>query len=439
MHWRPRIWVIALALWCGQGIVRGIEPDTVLDRTNWQLAEGLLPPEVLRHYREGSYANRVVEWPEGVFRWEPGFLEATENNRGAFAINEKGTIVDAKSGLQPPYIYGFPFPEVDPNDPQAGAKILWNSYYGYWQLGNSRNQVRLVWASPTRVDRESGQDVYFMYYDGQGSDYRVPNPQNFLMQFIATATYPADLHGTTALTWRYRDSDKRDSNWVYVPALRRVRAVSPANRSDGFLGSDMSQDDGPFFDGKPEDFIWTLVGEKEQLRYVDPLSLEGKSDIRPLEGGGWRAVWPQDVVSAGFQDPKWKGLAWAPIGLALAKRKMWIVEAVPRDKYYLYGKIQLYLDRETYQGAYNRKFSWSGELLNTYHICGYLAHKRTRPDGREEYLWGSNLGYQAAENLKLNRATVSGLLAPVKNPANDRRVSYDPAFFDVNTLQRFGK
>ena len=82
----------------------------------------------------------------------------------------------------------------------------------------------------------------------------MPNPNNFLMQFIAAATSPADLYGTTALTWRYRDSDKRDSNWVYVPALRRVRAVSPANRSDGFLGSDMSQDDGPFFDGKPEDF-----------------------------------------------------------------------------------------------------------------------------------------------------------------------------------------
>jgi hypothetical protein len=43
---------------------------------------------------------------------------------------------------------------------------------------------------------------------------------------------------------------KRDSSWSYVPALRRVRAVSPANRSDGFLGSDVSQDDGRFFDGK---------------------------------------------------------------------------------------------------------------------------------------------------------------------------------------------
>ena len=72
---------------------------------------------------------------------------------------------------------------------------------------------------------------------------------------------PADVNGTAALTWRYRDPDKRDSSWTYVPALRRVRAVSPANRSDGFLGSDMSQDDGTFFEGKPEDFTWKLVGE----------------------------------------------------------------------------------------------------------------------------------------------------------------------------------
>ncbi len=55
---------------------------------------------------------------------------------------------------------------------------------------------------------------------------------------------------------------------AFVPALRRVRQVSPANRSDGFLGSDMSQDDGPFFDGKPEDFEWKLVGDRQGLRLV---------------------------------------------------------------------------------------------------------------------------------------------------------------------------
>jgi hypothetical protein len=423
----------------GGGSTNGLQPGDVLGKANWQLAENLLPPEVLKHYREGHYENRIVEWPMGIFRREQDFVAATESNRGRFTVNEHGTVVEKETGKQPAYVYGYPFPEVDENDPKAGIKILWNSYYGYWYLGNSHNEVRLIWINPDGIDREAGQDVYFLYYDGQPERYRIPNPQNYLMQFIATATYPTDLHGTTALTWRYRDSVKRDSNWAYVPALRRVRAVSPANRSDGFLGSDMSQDDGPFFDGKPEDFEWKLLQAADQLRYVDPLSLEGKYNNKWLPDGGWRVVWPDDIKVIGFQDPNWKGIAWAPIGPALARRPMWILEATPKDKYYLYGKIQLFLDRETYQGAYNRKFSWKGELLNTYYILGFTSDERVRPDGVQEKLWGSNMGYQAAENIKMNRATVSGQLAPGKDPANDRRVPYDPSFFDFSTLQRFGK
>jgi hypothetical protein len=158
-----------------------------------------------------------------------------------------------------------------------------------------------------------------------------------------------------------------------------------------------------------------------------------------MESGGWHTIWKDDVKSVGFQDPNWKGLAWAPIGPQLAKRPVWIIEAIPKDQYYLYGKVQLYVDRETYQGVFNRKFGWKGELLNTYYILGLLSKKRVRPDGGEEWLWASNMGYQVAENIKRSRATVSGLLPPGKDPANDRRVPYDPSFFDFTTLQRFGK
>jgi hypothetical protein len=417
-----------------------LEPGVTLSQQNWQLAEGLLPPEILAHYQKGEYENRILSWPNGRMRWEPAFEEATKNNAGKYALSPEGSIVEVASGQQPPFIYGFPFPNIDAQDPQAAAKILWNAYYGYWYLGNSHNEVRLIWVNPDRVDREAGQDVHFFYYDGQPPERRPPNPNNYFIQMIASATSPADLHGTTALTWRFRDADKRDQNWAYVPALRRVRAVSPANRSDGFLGSDMSQDDGPFFDGKAEDFEWKLIGTGDTLRYVDPLSLEGsKSQHLWLPKGGWRTVWPSDIKVFGLEDPTWKGIGWAPIGPQLAVRPMWIIEATPKDKYYLYGKVQLYIDQETFQGAYNRKFSWSGELLNTYYILGFVSTKYTRPDGGEEVLWGSNMGYQAAENIKMNRATVSGQLPPAKQPANDRRVPYDPSFFDFGSLQRFGK
>lgn len=416
----------------------GLKAGDVLSKANWELATDLLPPEILRHYREGQYANKIIDWPLGVYKWDPQFKAASDGNADKYTVTSEGTVVDKSTGTQPPLIYGLPFPTVDPQDPNAGIKILWNFQYEYWNEGNSHNQTVLNWVSPSRVDRESTQDVHFLYYDGQGPDYRLPNPNNFSGQFVAVATSPADVNGTASLTWRYRDSDKRDSNWVYVPALRRVRAVSPSNRSDGFLGSDMSQDDGPFFDGKPEDFTWKLVGEAEMLRLVDIDSFGGTAKQIWLSGGGWRAVWPNTPV-VGYQDPKWKGVAWAPLRAGLARRACWIIEAIPKDKYYLYGKIQLYVDKETYQGAWNRKFGWTGELLNTLQVLAYQKQELKRPDGRSEWLWASTMSYQCAENIKMNRATVAGLLAPGKDVANDRRVHYDPGFFDSTRLQRFGK
>jgi hypothetical protein len=220
-----------------------------------------------------------------------------------------------------------------------------------------------------------------------------------------------------------------------VPALRRVRAISPANRSDGFLGSDMSQDDGFFFDGKPEDFEWKVVEHKDGMRFVDPDSLDGKVQRRELPGGGWRTVSFNNDRTVGYMVKDWKGVPWAPAVAAVAKRKFWILEGVPKDKYYLYGKIQLWIDDTTWAGAWNRKFSWQGELLNTLQVLGYATH----PFNDKERWWGSTMSFQLAENVKADRATVSGMNGPGGDPPNDRRIPLDPSFFDYQTLSRFGK
>ena len=111
----------------------------------------------------------------------------------------------------------------------------------------------------------------------------------------------------------------------------------------------------------------------------------------------------------------------------LASLKFWVIEGVPKDKYYLYGKIQLFIDRETYQGAWNRKFSWNGELLNTLQVMVFDYHKYTRPDGISEYIQGSNMSFQCAENIKANRATIAGIqpLSFMKDPASDRKVPFE--------------
>lgn len=414
----------------------GLEPGGRLDQSNWESARGLLPPEVLAHYQRGEYANPIGEWPDGAMHWDEEFIAATRGNRKRLTVSARGSIIERATGKPPAFVYGFPFPEIDAADPQAGVKVLWNHYYGFWSQGNNRTVTMLNFVGPHRLEREISQDVYYMYYDAQPSWRRpVANPHNLLKQFLSLTVSPTDLEGTAALAWRYRDPDRRDAVWAYVPAMRRVRQVSPTNRSDGFLGSDLSEDDGPFFDGKPEDFTWRLVGEKEVLRYSDPYSLKGDVELRPLPGGGWRVVQSTEPM-VGYQKKGWKGLAWAPVSMALARRRCWVIEGVPKDRYYLYGKIQLYIDRENYQGAFSRKYDWKGELVSIYMVNGLLNFS---PDGRN-YFRAFRTTYQGVENLKLGRATVAG--PPPEgwtDPPSDYVIPLKPSFFEQQSLVRLGK
>lgn len=430
--------VAAVAIVFGTGARAGedgLKPGDVLGKDNWQRAESLLPPEILKHYREGEYVNPVVSWD--TYNWPPDLRAASQANEGRFAIGEHGDIIDKATGKQPPSIFGHPFPTIDAGDPQGGAKAVWNFFYRSWYFGNIHAESQLNWIGERRLERRTDQDVRFLYYDGVAEAERPKNSQNFLYQQLVVVTGPADLHGTAALTWRYRDAEKRDSAWSFVPALRRVRAVSPANRSDGFLGSDFSQDDGVFFDGKVEDFVWTLHGQTDQLRLADPLNLQGKHQSEWLPRGGWRTIWP-DLKFLGYMDPDWRGVGWAPSGGVLAKRRFWIVEGVPKDKYYLYGKLQLLIDTESYQGSWNRKFSWKGELLNTMQAMAYNPLPDTRPDGKVDWNQGSSMAYQCAESVRANRATAVGIKS---SPTSgfDLRVTFDPADFDVDALSRHGK
>jgi hypothetical protein len=414
-----------------------LKAGDILDQGNWKKAEGLLPPEILKHYQNSEYVNHIVDWPDTQYNWPPDFREASEKNAGQFDVNAAGTIIEKGSGKQPDYVLGFPFPIIDPADPNAGVKVLWNYFYRTWYFGTLHAESQLNWVAPRGLERRADVEANFEYYDGIPAPERLRNPQNFSVRFLTVSVSPADLNGTAALSWRYRDSTKRDSNWAFVPALRRVRAVTAANRSDGFLGSDMSQDDGPFFDGKPEDFTWTLKGAVDQLRFVDPLSLKGEAKMVWLPDGGWRLNWP-DLKFLGYMDPDWKGIAWGPISGVLAKRPFWVVEGVPKDKYYLYGQIELYIDKVTFQGAWNRKFSWKGELLNTLQVMAILPAAATRPDGKVDYNQGSTMAFQCAENINLNQATVAGIKSNPKS-AFDARGTFPANFFEVNSLMNHGK
>jgi hypothetical protein len=410
-------------------------PGTVLDSDTWQQAQGLLPPEFLQRYQDGQWRHAVVEAPAGTRFGDADFLAAGARNAGQYALGPDGGVVESGSGKQPPFVYGPPFPIVDRDDPQAGAKIVWNFFYQSYVLGNSHNQVSLDWVGTTGMQRSIATDVFQHYFDGQPEKYRpASNPQNFLFQQISAVTGPADLQGTVALTHRFRDPSRRDQAWTFVPALRRVRAVSPANRSDGFLGSDMSQDDGSYFDGKPEDFDWKLVGEGEMLVLMDRAALmDRECHIARLPGGGFEG---KDGLLPRFayQTPGFSGLAWRPLEseFVLVRRPVWLVEGTPKDKYYLYGRVALRFDKESWRGTYNSKYDWQGQILNSY-LPVYGPYFDIDGEWRS---YAKSL-FTMAQNWKLDRATVS--YANPKAPVQQSRISFPEGFFNVDQLSRQGK
>ncbi len=54
---------------------------------------------------------------------------------------------------------------------------------------------------------------------------------------------PPDVKGTGFLSWSYENESKDDDQWLFLPALRKVRRISAGNKNDYFMGSDFTYDD----------------------------------------------------------------------------------------------------------------------------------------------------------------------------------------------------
>lgn len=58
-----------------------------------------------------------------------------------------------------------------------------------------------------------------------------------LMEFLS----PADVKGTKFLNYEHIDKD--DDQWLYLPALKRVKRIASKNKSGSFMGSEFAYED----------------------------------------------------------------------------------------------------------------------------------------------------------------------------------------------------
>ena len=67
---------------------------------------------------------------------------------------------------------------------------------------------------------------------------------------------PRDQRGTALLTWNHAESE--DDQWLYLPALRRVKKIAARNRSGPFVGSEFAFED--LTSEEVSNYTWSYVG-----------------------------------------------------------------------------------------------------------------------------------------------------------------------------------
>jgi len=85
---------------------------------------------------------------------------------------------------------------------------------------------------------------------------------------------PTNVKGTSFLTFDYPQTEKDDDQWLYLPALRKVRRISASDRGDYFLGTDFTYEDIKL-EGKLDLSDYSFESLKlESLTLVDGVSVE---------------------------------------------------------------------------------------------------------------------------------------------------------------------
>ena len=58
-----------------------------------------------------------------------------------------------------------------------------------------------------------------------------------LLEFLL----PKDVAGTKLLTWSFEDQE--DSQWIYLPAFKKIKRISSSSKSSSFMGSEFTYED----------------------------------------------------------------------------------------------------------------------------------------------------------------------------------------------------
>lgn len=317
-----------------------VQPGDTVTKDNMDKAGDLLTP-AMKWYVGHGMPMKVI--PYKKIEWPRLFREATEKYAGQVKISPDGREMYN-------YVAGAPFPTIDPNDPLAGFKIMWNQEQKPAYTDNVGTEwiVELINSKGDMERRYSSAFWRRMMWTGRlYTDPKPVVPHNPAMRYteqFGPLFEPNDLKGTGALSFRYMASDLPDDTYFYLPELRRVRRISVSNRSDAFWGMDYDMDALWGFNSKVSFWTFRLLAEKEILA--------------PMHAGGYgERIWcaPGDGTHG--------VLAFSPCKINWEKRPVWVVEGLPTAySQYAFSKRVMYIDKDTLGVIFMEAYDQGGEL-----------------------------------------------------------------------------
>lgn len=166
-------------------------------------------------------------------------------------------------------------------------------------------------------NRPTGNDMtgnLIMTIENSRGNQRVRKIKQYLKDFgkdekkIMFFVSPADVKNTSFMTWSYDDASKSDDQWIYLPALKKVKRISSDSKGDYFMGSDFTYDE--LGDRHPMDDTHTILREEV---------IDGKETI--------------------------------------------VIESVPKDEEYMYSRTVTWVIKDSWIGLKKEFYDEDDELL----------------------------------------------------------------------------
>ncbi|MGB5159384.1 DUF1329 domain-containing protein [Desulfobacterium sp. N47] len=392
----------------------------------------MLVPPLYRAVERGAW----VVTPGTVnfkYKHTDSFLAASAKNAGKYDVSKEGDLIEKSTGeITFTNFYGMPFPKIDRNDPKAADKIIWNFNYQRYRLTGTRTAIHIAWINQSGEERFIGGLDSCLYMMGRPLGTEIKNTDKVLTYEFQNTLWPMSVKGTNTMSYVYID-ERDNSNFAYVPAIRRIRQTTSTARSDPYMGSDAWLDMNYMWSGKNRSMKWKVVGEKTILvSFTSPNMIP----MQESADGMAQPVYPYTgKLIKIYEVPGWKGDAWAPAPgvITYVPRKVWVVEQTPKDPYYNWGLHINYVDQETYVIWYKEVYDKSGAFRTWVSL---LTHYSESPGGNNNT---GDYDGQLYVDEKSRHATWSGRFSHPEAHLYMPASKISPGFFSTNNFLLLSK